>query len=280
MLLFSAPLHSLRKTRFFRWLLGSKLNRPQMCNLGFNHEVALRPFTHASIRWGRKRREPNIRKIMQSICRLLDERRDRGFFFDVGANVGLYSWEMRQICPNRKIIAFEPDPKNLEFLQLNVQTNCLAKIEIISSGLSNVSEQASFFQDELTSATGTLDKENKPWVERYLNGSAKEILVKTTTMDEIVKQGKQPSLVKIDVEGHEIEVLEGSNETLAQAKPLLIIESFPPKQNRVIKILQSKGYEFIDADHSSHVNKNTHNLFAWHSSGPLNKKDLQIILSA
>ena len=37
--------------------------------------------------------------------------------FDVGANVGLYTWEVNKICPHRKILAFEPDPENIKLLK-------------------------------------------------------------------------------------------------------------------------------------------------------------------
>ena len=49
MLLLSAPLHCLRKTKAFRTLLNSRFNRPAFYQLGYDHRVAIRPLTHASI---------------------------------------------------------------------------------------------------------------------------------------------------------------------------------------------------------------------------------------
>ena len=46
-------------------------------------------------------------------------------------------------------------------------------------------------------------------------------------MDAEVENNKRPSLIKIDVESYEVDVLEGAIHTLSDAKPLLIIESFP-----------------------------------------------------
>ena len=274
MLLFSAPLHSLRKTKVFRRLLKSKLNRPKMYNLGFDHKVALRPLTHSSIRRSRRRKEPNIHKSIQSVVLLLDEKKDKRCFLDVGANVGIYSWGVHNLCPSRKIIACEPDPRNFQLLQMTLKHCNPNNITILPLALSNESRQASFLQDELTSATGTLEDGTKPWVELYLNGSAKKIVVGTTTIDKVTKESSVPSLIKIDVEGHELEVLDGAKDTLNQVTPSLIIESFPPKQKTVIKLLLSRGYEIIDADHSCHVNEFTQNLFAWHPSGLLTKEEV------
>ena len=95
MLLFTAPLHLLRKTKAFQALLSSRLNDPKLYDIKYSHRVALRPFTHASIRWKKERLEPGISKLVTKIAKELDNQNDPGWFFDVGANVGLYTWEVR-----------------------------------------------------------------------------------------------------------------------------------------------------------------------------------------
>ena len=94
MLLFNAPLHVLRKTKVFQFLLKSQLNEPKLYNLGYGHQVALRPFTHTSIRWRKQQLEPGISKLVKNIAKELDLQNDRRCFFDVCANAGLYSWEV------------------------------------------------------------------------------------------------------------------------------------------------------------------------------------------
>ena len=112
-----------------------------------------------------------------------------------------------------------------------------------------------------------------------LNGSANEIRVKTETLDAVVSEDKIPSLIKIDVEGHEAEVLQGGKNTLSEIKPILIIESFPPKQSTVLSLLDELGYHYIDADHHTSMNPKTTNLFAWHPQGPLDKATIQKLIT-
>jgi len=278
MLLFNAPLHTLRKRKFFQYLLKSRWNRPTLYNLGFSHRVALRPLTHASIRWKKQHLEPGIRVLITSLVQKLDEHKDEGWFFDVGANVGLYVWEVAKVCPTQKILAFEPDPANFQLLEMTQKEADLQNFELCPDALSNQADEVSFSQDPITSATGCIKGEETPWIEQYLNGSTNQITVNTRTMDSEVDDNKIPSLIKIDVEGHEVEVLQGALHTLSNTKPLLIIESFPPKQAKVISLLQAYGYNLKDADRSSPVNSKTNNLFAWHPQGPLKESIIQKVL--
>ena len=279
MLFVKAPLHVLRKTKAFQSLLMSRFNNPKLYDLGYNHQVALKPFTHASIRWRKQQLEPGISKLVKNIAKELDLQNDRGCFFDVGANVGLYTWEVSKICPHRKILAFEPDPENIKLLEQTLSGANLQNLEICKCALSNQDGEISFFQDKLTSATGCVAGKDKPWIEQYLNSSANEIKVKTKTLDSVVSDENNPSLIKIDVEGHEVEVLEGGRDTLTKIKPLLILESFPPKQHTVLSLLQELGYKSIDADRHASINPNTTNLFAWHPLGPLEEATIHKLIN-
>ena len=278
MLLFKAPLHTLRKTKIFKFLLSSRFNSPNFYDIGFDQKVALRPVTHASILWQRNKLEKGIRKLINLISTELAKETSTKYFFDIGANIGLYTWQIAMSCPTLKTISFEPDPNNFELLKMTLEKSNLDNVELCPYALSNQSCKAIFHQDQITSATGSLSSEDTPWIEQYLNGSAKKITVQKETLDSIVGENKIPSLIKIDVEGHEYEVLEGGIRTIRKYKPLMIIESFAPKQTKVIETLKSLGYQIWDADRLSTTQDNTNNLFAWHPNGPLKKKSLKNII--
>ena len=154
----------------------------------------------------------------------------------------------------------------------------LQNVKLYSLALSNECNEEDFRQDELTSATGSLSIDDKPWIEQYLKGKSKKIKVETRTLDQMVGEDKIPALIKIDVEGFELEVLEGGLQTIKVSKPLMIIESFPPKQERVVKTLVKIGYRIYDADRLSYIQNKTYNLFAWHPDGPIDPSKIENIL--
>ena len=71
------------------------------------------------------------------------------------------------------------------------------------------------------------------------------------------------------------EVLEGGLQTIKVSKPIMIIESFPPKQERVVKALGKIGYRIYDADRLSSIQNKTSNLFAWHPEGPIDPSTIE-----
>ena len=172
----------------------------------------------------------------------------------------MYSWEVFKNSPKRKISAFEPDPLNFELLEKTLKEYDIGNIEIYPFALSNKNQKVSFYQDTITSATGNICGSDKTWIENYLGANASKISIETKRLDTFKGKELFPSLIKIDVEGHELELLEGAEAIIAQVKPIMIIESFPPKQMNVLNFLYQFGFKVNDADQYSAINKNTLNL--------------------
>ena len=278
MLFLKSPLHCLRKTRCYRMLLESSLNQPRFYDLGFSYPVALRSITHASIWWNKKKLEPRLTNLFEKIIGQLNQKKEDSYFYDVGANIGLYSWLCRKLSSNRKILAFEPDPKNFELLQMTKENSKIENINLFNIALSNRMETVSFQQDTLTSATGMISDGQTPWIEKYLGQETNSIQVNTDYLDNKTFKTQDPSLIKIDVEGHELEILRGGEKKLSQCKPLLLIESFPPNLDKVVNFLTKLGYEFWDSDLNKPLSSQTSNLFAWHKNGPLGTEEIEELI--
>jgi FkbM family methyltransferase len=279
-LFFHAPLHCIRKTKLYSFLLKTRFDRPRLSNLGLSFPVAIRPLTHASIRWANKRQEPEITKLFTQVIKALDRKDNDGQFFDVGANHGHYAWIAQTECPDMKVTAFEPDPENLELLKLTVDHSKLEQVRVVETALSDGEGMVSFHQDQLTSATGMIQDGETPWIEKYLGQKSHLIEVRRTMLDSYCTPESKPTLIKIDVEGHEPEVLRGSLQCLQDHRPILILESFPPKQEQVVNFLTELGYEVWDAERKKPLGAHTNNLFAWHPEGPLPESDIRKILES
>ena len=278
MLFLKSPLHCLRKTGCYRMLLESSLNQPRFYDLGFSYPVALRSITHASIWWNKKKLEPRLTNLFEKIIGQLNQKKEDSYFYDVGANIGLYSWLFRKLSSNRKILAFEPDPKNFELLQMTKENSKIKNINLFNIALSNRMETVSFQQDTLTSATGMISDGQTPWIEKYLGQETNSIQVNTDYLDNKTFKTQDPSLIKIDVEGHELEILRGGEKKLSQCKPLLLIESFPPNLDRVVNFLTKLGYKFWDSDLNKPLSSQTSNIFAWHKNGPLGTEEIEELI--
>lgn len=133
--------------------------------------------------------------------------------WDVGANVGVYTVKMaKRVGPEGKVFAIEPSSKNLE--QLRSTCANITNISILPMGLSSAVGRAKLQQgsDEL-GATSRLAAFEEPT-------SHQQEEVDLCSGDDLVKSGMagMPNVAKVDVEGHEYEVLDGLSELLKDSR--------------------------------------------------------------
>lgn len=124
--------------------------------------------------------------------------------YDIGANMGLYSIEFAKIVGSEgQVFSFEPSIINFKKLSDNV--NNISNIKSINIAVGREMSKLFISQgiDEI-GATSKLNKSN--------NGDGNWVDV--TTIDELIKSLPMPNAIKIDVEGFEINVLEGARKTL------------------------------------------------------------------
>lgn len=163
--------------------------------------------------------------------------------FDVGANIGYYTILFSSYCTNGSVIAMEPDSNNLKYLNQNIDFNKLQNVRIIDKAVSNNVSESTFYNDISTGRTSSLQ------ADAWHPNAAKlqEIKVQTTTIDVISKEYGFPNLIKCDVEGHEIEVLEGASEVLLK-RPILFLEVTKKNSSIVSDILKKYGYKIYNAE--------------------------------
>lgn len=127
-------------------------------------------------------------------------------FVDVGANIGIWSYPM--IGKFEKIIGYEPSKQNIECLRKNVGNG----IEIRTKAVANFTGEADFHQAGKNCGDGKLCRPGIPSM----------YTVPVVKLDD--EEISNIDLIKIDVQGWELEVLQGSTKILQKDRPWVIFE--------------------------------------------------------
>lgn len=139
----------------------------------------------------------------------------REIAIDIGANEGMYTYALAKRFA--RVYSFEINAEVTGLLE-NYKSE---KIELVRCGLSSASGEARFFVPVsgglVQTGWGSLDPGNLPEAERVI-----ETRVPLKTLDEFKIGGV--GFIKIDVEGHEVEVLKGAAETIANSRPVILME--------------------------------------------------------
>jgi FkbM family methyltransferase len=144
--------------------------------------------------------------------------------FDVGANIGLTSIFMQGAQPGVEVVAFEPSPIAVDLLQRNVAASGLGRSIRIAPVAVTDHEGMVEFADMATFLAGSHILDTA--VRHPSAAGIAPIQVRSTTLDAYLAREAvgRLDLLKIDVEGHEEQVLRGAAETLARHRPLTILE--------------------------------------------------------
>lgn len=150
---------------------------------------------------------------------------------DVGAHVGYYTLLSAVLAgPSGRVHAFEPNPKNADFLRRHVRINRLDSVRVEQAAVSD-REGTARFDFGTGSGTGHL-------------ADAGALEVRTLRLDDYCAQhALAPAAVKIDVEGAEMSVLQGARETLARHRPVIFLSTHGPEVHRAsLAYLRELGY--------------------------------------
>jgi len=152
---------------------------------------------------------------------------------DIGANAGFYTLGLARLVGERgRVIAFEPLPRNLAKIRRHLSLNHLTNVELNDCALADVTGTLRFTEGE-SDFTGRISTEGG------------DLEVRSIRLDEFLEKRSlsDPALLKIDVEGAEDLVLEGAQELLRRAHPILVLALHGAAQKvRCFEILQSLGY--------------------------------------
>jgi FkbM family methyltransferase len=162
--------------------------------------------------------EPLLKKFLMSYFNGLDI-----IAIDVGANNGYLSIPLARIA--RKVYSFEPNPKCFHKLKRNIELNGLEdRIEAHELAISNLNGFQNFYIQQSIDGDNLMNSGLSSLIRRpqYLKNTIK---VEVKTLDSIIPEKEIVHLVKIDVEGSEIDVLKGSQKIVENSSPIIIWEA-------------------------------------------------------
>ena len=156
-----------------------------------------------------------------------------GVAIDVGANIGNHSVFFSKFF--KKVYSFEPNPKTFKLLEINSKLS--NNIYVKKIGLSNKEVISNLLENKSNIGGSKLTNEK----------SEKTITIKLTTLDQEINSIKEKiNLLKIDVEGHEFEVIQGSKDTIKKFRPIIVFEQqlndFPDNFRKIQKFLVDLNY--------------------------------------
>jgi FkbM family methyltransferase len=170
------------------------------------------------------------------------------FVIDVGAHIGYHTLNMAKcVGENGKVFSFEPEPDNFCMLKKNVEVNHYSNVITENKAVGITNGKSILYTSQTHSGIHRM----------YPSKSCqKQIEINSVKLDDYFKKNNlldKIKLIKIDVEGAELNVLQGSKEILSKSKNLLIFLEFIPNHimdcgmipKDILDFLQSYGFKIF-----------------------------------
>lgn len=158
--------------------------------------------------------------------------------YDIGANIGFFTLAAARLTgPHGRVYAFEPAMSTADRLAANVALNDLVHVEVLRVGVGRNAGRALLVKTDI-SQTASLYAAGAESVD-----AADEVAVAVVALDDLVRDGclAPPAFVKMDIEGAEVEALEGMRGLLAKHRPVMLCEVHGTHA-AVAAIFEAHGY--------------------------------------
>jgi FkbM family methyltransferase len=169
--------------------------------------------------------------------------------WDIGANLGLFSLAAAAICgPNGHVLAIEPDGWLSDLLaRTTAAPGTRAAIDVVCAAAWREHALLPFNIAVRSRSTNYLSG----FGSTQTGGSRSCRLTPAYPLDAFLEKFPPPDLIKVDVEGAEIEVLRGAKRCL-KPRPILLLEVSSENMQLVSSILKPLGYRFMDGETKGH----------------------------
>jgi FkbM family methyltransferase len=154
--------------------------------------------------------------------------------YDIGANVGIYTLMASMAAgPDGNVYAFEPVERNLRYLRRHVDLNRMRNVSVIDAAVSDAPGMQRFSLTSWDHRMGRLSSDG-------------EVGVRVVSIDASVVDDKSlraPDVMKIDVEGAELRVLQGADRVVREFHPSIFLEVHGEREHSECReFLEARGY--------------------------------------
>jgi FkbM family methyltransferase len=176
--------------------------------------------------------EPWMIHLLGALTQLKKE----GVYLDVGVNVGQTLLKLKSVNPQYEYIGFEPNPTCVHYAKKLIEANKFENISLYPLGIAgdNSIFELNFYSTAETDSTASMVENFRPNQKIH-----KKEFIPCYRIQDVFPKDKIPniSIVKIDVEGGELEVLKGLDEMVTQKRPFIQIEILPVYQKENVSRL-------------------------------------------
>lgn len=152
-------------------------------------------------------------------------------YVDVGGNIGNHVIYVSSVCKPGKVIAFEPNPEAFQILETNVHLNELSHlVSLHRLGVSSTGGELGFANPSPANLG----------MARLVPNYQAQFQIKTVKLDDYLEE--PVDFIKIDVEGHELQVLEGMTGIMKTFQPRIYVEVDNSERDQFMAFIVSQNY--------------------------------------
>lgn len=198
-----------------------------------------------------KKEEPWMMEMLDKLLLFNSE----GIFIDIGVNLGQTLLKLRSLFPEMDYYGFEPNPVCCFYLEELINLNRLKKVNIFPIAIGETADIVTLYIHDSNDTAGSSASLLKDFKDRAINFRKNIPVFPLDFFSHKFFQDKPVNLLKIDVEGAELEVLKGSMSYIRAAKPIISCELLPPinsktreetleRKRQIQKLLESESYQY------------------------------------
>jgi FkbM family methyltransferase len=169
--------------------------------------------------------------------------KDKACLLDVGASRGVYSTIFNKLNPNGIAFAFEGSAQSCSAIKELAEKNMISDLIDVNECMVGDQNGKGYFSEENCGYVQILENESISRIERNI-----------ITLDSFCEENKlAPDFIKIDVEGYELEVIQGAKFILEEFSPVILLElhlSYLDQRNiypnEILKFFSQSGYQISD----------------------------------